>query len=368
MEGKSVYLCRMFISSYFPKPMNIFTFGIKALISGAIVVATACSDEKPSIPSAPDFADPAPETTFAKGADVSWLTKLESEGYKFFTTSGKQKELMSLLRDDCGVNAIRLRVWVNPVDGWNGINDVMVKARRAKALGLRLMIDFHLSDTWADPGHQSTPAAWSSLTLQGLEKAVDAHISEMLTRLKAEDISAEWVQVGNETTQGMLWPVGRDSNPYNFAGLVNAGYDAVKKVMPEAKVIVHIDKGNDLWRYDHILGILNTNGGKYDMVGMSLYPEESTWIKDVDDMVANIHTIHTRYNKSVMLCEVGMRYNLPTATEAMISRIRTATEHLGYMEGIFYWEPEAPAGYNGGYDKGCFVNGTPTSALNSFKN
>lgn len=349
--------------------MNLFSIFLKTILPVTLMLATACGgdDKGEDAPVVPD-PDPAETVFFAKGADVSWLTQMESEGYKFYSpTTGAEKELMTLLRDDCGVNAIRLRVWVDPADGWNNIDDVMVKARRAKALGLELMIDFHFADTWADPGHQPTPAAWSAMDLSGLEDAVAAHVDDMLSRMKAEGIEARWVQVGNETTQGMLWPIGKDDRPEAFARLVNAGYDAVKRVMPQAKVIVHLDKGNDLWRYNHIFGILENNGGKYDMIGMSLYPEPEDWRKDVDDMVSNIRTLHTRYGKPVMVCEIGMRYDLAETADAMITRLKASTQNLGYMEGIFYWEPEAPAGYNGGYDKGCFVNGRPTSALNAFR-
>lgn len=103
---------------------------------------------------------------FARGADVSWITQMESEGRKFYTPGDNRQEMecMQLLRDHCGVNSIRLRVWVNPKDGWNNIDDVVLKARRAENLGLRTMIDFHFSDTWADPGHQEMPG--------GLEKSL----------------------------------------------------------------------------------------------------------------------------------------------------------------------------------------------------
>lgn len=335
-----------------------------SLISLFISVATlfaGCSTVNPPA------AVSAPSVGFAKGADVSWLTQLESEGVKFYDSAGAERELMSMLRDDVGVDAIRLRVWVDPADGWNNVDDVMVKARRAAALGLRLMIDFHFSDTWADPGHQSTPAAWANLDVDGLRGAVSAHVDDVLSRLKAEGIAPEWVQVGNETTQGMLWPLGRDDRPADLASLVNAGYDAVKRVFPEAKVIIHLDRGDDLWRYDHIFGLLDEHGARYDMIGMSLYPDPAEWQKATDMMIDNIKTLHSRYGKPVMICEIGMRYDLGSAADAMITRLRSLTEPLGYVGGIFYWEPEAPAGYNGGYDKGCFVDGRHNGAMNSFR-
>lgn len=352
--------------------MKRFFLNLIAIPAFAMALMSGCSGHddssapKPDTPAEPD-KPVVTDTKFAKGADVSWLTQLESEGHKFYTKSGQEKELMELLRDDVGVNAIRLRVWVNPKDGWNSIDDVMVKARRANKLGLKLMIDFHFSDTWADPGHQETPDAWKDMNLDQLKVAVADHVDDMLSRLKAEGITPQWVQIGNETTQGMLWPLGKDDKPANFAALVNSGYDAVKKIFPDAKVIVHLDQGNDLWRYNHIFDILQKNGGKYDMIGMSLYPEASNWQSMASKIMSNIKTVYQQYGKPVMICEVGMHYNQGATCNQLISYLKSEGEKLGYVDGIFYWEPEAPAGYNGGYDKGCFIDGHPTQALNSFK-
>lgn len=308
-------------------------------------------------------------TTFAKGADVSWLTQLEAEGYKFYNSDYVETECMQLLRDECGVNAIRLRVWVNPTDGWNNVNDVMVKARRANALGLRLMIDFHFSDTWADPANQVTPQAWADLSLDGLKTAMTEHINDMLGRLQRYGITPEWVQIGNETRGGMMYPLGSIDNPENFTALVNTGYDAVKSIFPDAKVIIHLDSGDNLWIYNVIFGALKTHGGRYDMIGMSIYPEPSIWQSTIDALISNIKTLTAQYGKPVMICEVGMSYKEADTTNLMLSTLknRCETETDGKVEGIFYWEPEAPEGYNGGYEKGCFVNGMPTEALDCFK-
>ncbi len=149
---------------------------------------------------------PAKDISFARGADVSWVTEMEAQGRKFYTRGpGRvENECMELLRDDCGVNAIRLRVWVNPKRQWNAIPDVVKKAARADSLGMRVMIDFHFSDSWADPGKQVIPAAWQNLDLDGLCKALAGHVDETLKALKAAGVSPEWVQIGNETTPGML--------------------------------------------------------------------------------------------------------------------------------------------------------------------
>lgn len=344
---------------------------LSAFALAASVVCGSCSDDpRPAAPAQP--SEPVQkETGFARGADVSWLTQMEAEGRKFYTPGEDRKEMecMELLRDHCGVNSIRLRVWVNPAEGWNSIDDVVLKARRAERLGLRTMIDFHFSDTWADPGHQEMPEAWKSLSFDDLTAAVGNHVTETLNALKTAGVTPEWVQVGNETTPGMMLPAGSVDNPVQLTRLNNAGYDAVKAVFPEAKVIVHLDGGNDQWRYDRMFDILESNGGKYDMIGMSLYPywaeqqgETGGWLKVANDCKANISHLRQKYNKPVMICEIGMPYDQGENCRDLIAMMM-ATD----VEGIFYWEPQAPNGYNGGYNLGCFDNDAPTVALDAFK-
>lgn len=174
---------------------------------------------------------------FAKGADISWLTEMEGAGKKFYSASGTETDCIQLLKN-LGINAVRLRVWVNPAGGWNNTADVLAKALRAKALGMRIMVDFHYSDSWADPGQQNKPAAWAAQDFATLQTSVYNHTFNVLTTLKTNGIVPEWVQVGNETNDGMLWPTGKASvNMANFAALVNKGYDAVKAVDNTIKVI-----------------------------------------------------------------------------------------------------------------------------------
>lgn len=346
---------------------------ISMIALAASLTTAGCTEDGP-------VTDPRQEETpvvekatgMALGADVSWVTEMEHNGLKFYTPGEdrQEMELMQLLRDYCGVNSIRLRVWVNPADGWNSIDDVVVKARRADRLGMRLMIDFHFSDTWADPGHQAMPAAWEGLSLDGACKAVAAHVRQTLFALQNVGVTPEWVQVGNETTPGMMLPMGSVDNPEQLTALNNAGYDAVKSVCPDAKVIVHLDGGNDQWRYDRMFDLLENNGGKYDIIGMSLYPywaeqagETGGWEKVADDCIANIEHCRQKYGKPVMICEIGAPYNEAEDCKALIAKMMKTN-----VEGIFYWEPEAPGGYNDGYQLGCFDNGAPTVALDPFKN
>lgn len=305
--------------------------------------------------------------TFAKGADVSWLTQMESEGLTFTNKSGVATECMKLLKEDCSVNAIRLRVWVNPSTGWNNTDDVLIKARRAMTLGLRVMIDFHFSDTWADPGNQTIPAAWADYDITEAKAAVTTHVTDMLSKLKAFNIEPEWVQIGNENRLGMMWPLGNIDNGANYADLTNAGYDAAKAVFPATKVIVHIDSGDNLRLYTRVFDYMDKYGGKYDIIGMSLYPETGKTSSYVESCINNINTLHGKYGKPVIICEIGMDYDVADECRDCIASLMAKGKLAGYLEGIFYWEPEAPAGYNGGYKKGCFDNGRPTVALDAFK-
>ncbi len=153
---------------------------------------------------------------------------MEAGNYKFYNRDGKQEDCYQVMKDE-GMNSIRLRAWVNPVDGWCNTADVVLKAKRAKAMGMRIMIDFHYSDWWADPGKQNKPVAWSSMSFSDLKQAVSDYTMHVMDTLKSNGVIPSWVQVGNETNDGMLWEDGRAStNMVNFAALVTAGYDAVE--------------------------------------------------------------------------------------------------------------------------------------------
>lgn len=336
-------------------------------IMAAMLSLSSCTEDSPVTNPRQEEIVPMDRGAFAKGADVSWLTQLESESESFTNANGIATDCFELLKDDCGVNSIRLRVWVNPSSGWNNTDDVLVKARRAAALGLRLMIDFHFSDTWADPSSQTTPTAWAGYDLDQMKTAVANHVNTMLTKLQQFGIEPEWVQIGNETRTGMLWPLGKIGDNANYAELVNAGYDAVKAVYPECKVVIHLDSGDNLGLYTYVFNYLNTYGGRYDVIGMSLYPEADSWQTMVNACVSNINSLYQTYGKSVIVCEIGMDYQEAEACRDCISSLMEKGQATGHLDGIFYWEPEAPAGYNEGYNKGCFDNGQPTVALDAFK-
>lgn len=316
---------------------------------------------------------------FAKGADISWITEYEAEGGQFADYEGTPSECTALMKQ-LGLNAIRLRVWVDPADGWSSAEDVLVKALRAHESGMRLMIDFHYSDWWADPGKQVVPAAWAQLDFEGVKSALAAHTVEVLQLLKDNGIDVEWVQVGNEITFGMMchsdfqtlapFENGGDieRHPEQFARLMSAGYDAVKSVYPEAKVVCHIDCGAELWRYDKVMGVMEQYGGKYDIIGMSLYPHmydgERTWNETVDICIGNVRTLHERYGCDLLICEVGMPYDKPVEARETLAYLISECEATGFCPGVFYWEPEADPAK--GYKLGAFAAGRPTEAMKAF--
>lgn len=345
---------------------TILKLSVHVLLSSflsLLLSSTSCKKTE-----APDPQPPTPTTSIVKGADISWLTEMESSGKKFYNSAGTEQDCIQILKN-LGMNAIRLRVWVNPAGGWNGTTDVVAKAVRAKNLGMKIMIDFHYSDSWADPGQQTKPAAWAAQDFTTLKNSVYNHTYDVLTVLKSNGVTPEWVQVGNETNDGMLWPDGKASaNMANFAALVNKGYDAVKAVDANIKVIVHISNGHDNSLFRWIFDGLKNNGGKWDIIGMSLYPEVSTWSATNTQCLSNINDMIARYDKPVMITEVGMSWDQAAACQSfiadLINKVKSVANSKGL--GVFYWEPQS---YNGwkGYTKGAFDNsGRPTSALNAF--
>ncbi|HEX8630947.1 MAG TPA: glycosyl hydrolase 53 family protein, partial [Catenuloplanes sp.] len=173
------------------------------------------------------------------GADFSHLTKNEDHGAVYRYASGGRVDPVKVLAAN-GVNYARLKVWVNPVDGYNDKADVLRLAKRARAAKMKLLIDFHYSDAWADPGKQNKPAAWANLPFDALRKAVYDHTYDVLSALRAQGTPADMAQVGNEINGGMLWPDGRWDNWDGLAALLTAGSTAVTAASPATKVVLHL--------------------------------------------------------------------------------------------------------------------------------
>lgn len=319
------------------------------------------------------YFTPAPvdAASFAKGADISWVPGMEEQGYVWYDKNGNKRDVLDILKNDYNINSVRIRTWVNPTNdyanGYLNKERSIALAKRAKDMGFQICFNFHYSDSWADPGKQYKPSAWSRLNFEQLMKQTYDYTYDVMSDLAKEGIYPEWVQVGNETNNGMLWEDGKASeNMRNFAWLVNCGHDAVKAVSQNSKVIVHLSNGYDNNLYRWMFDGLTNNGAKFDIIGMSLYPTERDWQTLNNQCLSNMSDMKSRYGKDVMICEVGMDYTQEVAAKNFISDIVNKTQSIGGL-GVFYWEPQAYPNYNAGYRKGAWnSDGRPTLALEGF--
>ena len=311
---------------------------------------------------------------FAKGADVSWLPQMEATGYRFYDTDGKEKDCLQLLKER-GMNTIRLRVFVNPsqdkASGHCSKEETVAMALRAQKAKMRIMIDFHYSDTWADPAKQAKPAAWANLSFDALQNKVYEHTFDVLTALKKAGVTPEWVQVGNEIPGGMLWPDGSTNNWAQLAQLLNKGYEATKAVNAKIKVIVHVDEGNNNEKFRWFFDKATEHQVKYDVIGLSYYP---FWIKKdysetIADLQKNLNDMASRYQKEVMVVEVGgvdeQVQNTKELLAATIKAVKAVPNHKGL--GVLYWEPQGAKSWSGYGLSAWQPDGKPSPALDAFK-
>jgi len=311
---------------------------------------------------------------FSKGADVTWLPQMEATGYQFFDTDSSKKEVLQLLKDR-GMNTVRLRVFVNPSDdprsGHCSKEETVALALRAQKMGFRIMINFHYSDSWADPGKQNKPAAWKDLPFEKLAQELYNHTFDVMTALKKAKVKTEWVQVGNEIPGGLLWPEGSTDNWKQLGILLNKGYEAVKAVDQSIKVIVHLDEGDNIAKFRTFFDNAKAQNVKYDVIGLSYYP---FWVKkDYTETIANLqynlNDLVTRYNTEVMVVEVGGEYdkveNTKELLEATIKAVRNVPNNKGL--GVLYWEPQGEKSWSGYSLSAWLENGQPSPALDAFK-
>ncbi|WP_264565828.1 arabinogalactan endo-beta-1,4-galactanase [Flavobacterium sp. N3904] len=341
----------------------------KILFSLAIlsaVVFSCCTTNK--------NVDKPKEDAFAKGADVGWLPQMEATGYQFYDADGSKKDCLQLLKDR-GMNTIRLRVWVNPsndkASGHCSKEETVAMAVRAQKMGMRIMIDFHYSDSWADPGKQNKPLEWKNHTFSELLNDVYLHTEDVLKALKKAGVTPEWVQVGNEIPGGMLWPEGSTDNFSQLAQLLNKGYEATKAIDPKIKVIVHLDEGNNSKKFRWFFDNAKTNNVKYDVIGLSYYP---FWIKsdykeNIADLANNLKDMAARYDKEVMVVEVGgidtQEQNTYDMLVAVIKAVKAVPNNKGL--GVIYWEPEGAKSWSHYELSAWKSDGKPSMALDAFK-
>jgi arabinogalactan endo-1,4-beta-galactosidase len=321
------------------------------------------------------------------GADVSSLKKSEDLGGVYLTSWGKPADALAILKAH-GVNWIRLRVFVNPADGYHGTAELLTMARRAKALGLKVLVDFHFSDFWADPGKQWTPAAWVGETFPQLQQTYVDYIKGVMTALAKQHTPPEMVQLGNEIQSGMLWdyapsftavlpnwiPCADDGyghvpttytcmeiheNWGNLASLLTVGYNTVKSVFPSTRVMLQLADGGSNGTYQWWFDNVTTRNVPFDVIGVSFY---EYWHGPLAALQYNLNDITARYNKDAIVVETAYPFTVapgdstPNSVDASIlpagypatpagqaanfrdimSIVRAVPNGRGL--GVFYWD------------------------------
>jgi arabinogalactan endo-1,4-beta-galactosidase len=306
-----------------------------------------------------------------RGADVSTLKKNEDKGAVYFDSAGVRRDALSILRSG-GVNYARLKVWVNPADGYNNRARVLQMATRVKAAGMKLLVDFHYSDSWADPGKQVKPAAWASYSFTQLRDAVYNHTYDLCNALRAQGTPADMVQIGNEINPGMLLPTGSTNDWASLSALLTAGSTAAKAANSSTRVMLHLAEGgnNSLfrWWFDQATAF----GVPFDVIGASYYPY---WHGPLSGLQANLNDMASRYNKDVVVAETAYGFTLaqddsepnifnstlqqaggyPATPQGQVDELRAVFNVVrnvpgGHGLGVFYWEPTWTARAGAGWD------------------
>lgn len=312
---------------------------------------------------------------FIRGVDVSSLDMLEKLGAKYYE-NGKQDDALSILNRN-GANYVRLKLWVDPYDengnpyggGTNDFNTTLSLAKRAKAKGMKVLIDFHLSDFWADPANQIKPKAWNGLSYEQLKNTLYNYMKNTLNDFARQGVIPEMVQVGNEISSGILHDDGKVGGSNNdFTKLGELLHSAIRGVRDSqasgTKVILHLDQGGKFslynWWFEELRKVQPNLG--YDVIGLSYYP---MWHGTMEGLQYNLNYLSQKYNKEVCVVETAYAWTTqdgdgvgnvfiagdekvggyPPTVQGQIQFMNDLTNVIlnvpnGKGLGFFYWEPE----------------------------
>ncbi|KAL4868818.1 hypothetical protein BDV12DRAFT_93724 [Aspergillus spectabilis] len=309
-----------------------------------------------------------------RGADISSLLVEEDAGVVYKNLNGETQSLESILADN-GFNSIRQRVWVSPSDGVYNLDYNLELARRVQAAGMSIYLDLHLSDTWADPSHQTTPSSWSTTNIDTLTWQVYNYTLEVCNTFSANNIPVDIVSVGNEIRNGLLWPLGSTSNFNNIARILHSGAWGVKDsdLSSTPQIMIHLDNGWD-WEaqkyfYDTVLASGSLVSSDFDLIGVSYYPfyNANATLASLESSLSNIRAT---YGKDVMVVEANWPVScpnpeyefpadiagIPFSVEGQKTFVRDVAEVLegsGAL-GLYYWEPGWV--HNAGLGSSCYDN------------
>lgn len=268
------------------------------------------------------------------GADISFLPQLEAQGKKFYD-NGIQKDAIEILKEH-GFNYIRLRIFNNPAadsgysphKGFCDLEHTKQMAKRIKTAGMKLLLDFHYSDTWADPGKQYKPEAWKNLDFTQLTQALHDFTKQVITELKQQGTPPGMVQIGNEINHGILWQTGSSKNYDSLATLIKVGIAAVKEVDPSIKIMLHIALGGQNEESKMFLDSMLQRNVQFDIIGESYYPK---WHGTLDDLKNNLNDLVKRYKQDVIVAEY-------TLHKKEVNEIAFSLPNKNFI-GTFIWEP-----------------------------
>ncbi|MBR1797382.1 MAG: glycosyl hydrolase 53 family protein [Clostridiales bacterium] len=311
---------------------------------------------------------------YIKGADVSTLIEEEAHGARYYD-NGAQGDLLDILKT-YGFNWVRIRLWNDPYAedgtpygaGTNDLKTYVKIARRAKSVGLKVLLCIHYSDFWADPGKQTVPKSWRGLTIPELSDAVHSFTLDALNAMKAAGAEPDMVAVGNEVTNGLLWPYGRKPEFDNIALFISSGVRACREFDPSMPVMIHLDNGGNNSMYVEWFDNYFMRGEDIDVIGLSYYP---FWHGTMASLEYNIRDMEKRYGKQTIVAEVSTGFTMEdyasyeglapeerkgyATSQALVEKVEfpmTPEGQCDFMrrflkgssdsalnKGFFYWEP-----------------------------
>lgn len=339
---------------------------------GARPVLAHAAPTGPADQQVPGARRPRPRQALSvRGADLSSVPKAEDLGAVWRHADGTAGDPLAILGEK-GTNWVRLRVWVDSPDGYHGRDQLLAMARRVADQGMSLLVDLHYSDSWADPGQQTKPAAWANLTGDALRQALADHTADVLGGLVAQGTPAAMVQIGNEINNGMLWPDGSVDDWPTLGGLLTAGVQAARAASPDTRVALHLAEGGDnelyRWWFDNALA----QGVDFDVIAASFY---GYWHGTLNQLQANLTDVAARYGRDVVVVETAYPFTLdsndahpqiigteqdlvagypatPEGQAAWLNDVCSVVAAVpdGRGLGVFYWEPAWIAVAGNGWD------------------
>ena len=268
------------------------------------------------------------------GADISFLPELEARGIKF-SDKGIEKDAIEILKDH-GFNYIRLRLFVDPANdsgyspkkGFCDLQHTLEMAKRIKKAGMKFLLDFHYSDTWADPGKQYKPSAWKGLSFTELSNKIYEYTKQVLSALKAQGTLPDMVQTGNEINHGMIWPEGNIQHPDSLALLLKSAIAAVKDIDKNIIIMLHIALGGQNDESESFLDNMINRGVAFDVIGESYYPK---WHGTLQNLETNLTALEEKYKKPAIVAEYSQLKN-------EVNKIAFSLPRED-IKGTFIWEP-----------------------------